>query len=73
MHELTQKKNKHIDEAVIKKLLETFHLVSAEKVLEGNRNTLKRFGIATQELATISESNYGDLILEKVALDDVMK
>ena len=72
-NELTQKKNKHIDEAVIKKFLETFHLVSAEKVLEGNRNTLKRFGITTQELATISEGNYGDLILEKVALVDVIK
>ena len=72
-NELPRKKNIHIDAAVIKKLLGTFHLTSAEKVLEGNRNTLKRFGITTQELATISESNYGDLILEKVALVDIIK
>jgi KEOPS complex subunit Cgi121 len=72
-NELTRKKNTPVDAAVIKKLLGMFHFISAEKVLEGNRNTLKRFGITTQELATISESNYGDLILEKVALVDIIK
>jgi len=73
MNEMTQKKNKRIDEAVIKKFLGMFHLTSDDKVLKGDRNTLKRFGVTDQELSTIPESKYGDLILEKVALVDVIK
>jgi KEOPS complex subunit Cgi121 len=73
MNEMTQKKNKRIDEAVIKKFLRMFHLTSDDKVLKGDRNTLKRFGVTDQELSTIPESKYGDLILEKVALVDVIK
>lgn len=72
-NEMTRKKNKPIDEAVIQKLLEMFHLTSNEKVLKGDRNTLKRFGVTDQELSTIPKSHYGDLILEKVALVDIIK
>ena len=73
VNEMMQKKNKCIDEAVIKKLLRLFHLTSDDNVLKGNRNVLKRFGITDQELSTIHMSNYGDLILEKVALVDIIK
>jgi KEOPS complex subunit Cgi121 len=71
--DMTQNTNRNIDERVIKKILRTFRLTSDEKALEGNRNTLKRFGITDQELFTMPESRYGDLILEKVALVDVIK
>jgi ABC-type sugar transport system substrate-binding protein len=37
------------------------------KVLEGNQNKLKKFGITENELKTVTKSKYGDLILEKVA------
>jgi KEOPS complex subunit Cgi121 len=60
-------------DSVLDKLLQSFHLQRNDKVLEGDRDTLKRFGIADKELRTVSESNFGDLILEKVALVDVIK
>jgi len=72
-NDMAQKTNRRIKKAVIKRLLEMFHLISDDTVLEGNRNTLKRFGITSQELSTLPESNYGNLILEKIALVDVIK
>ena len=72
-NDVTQKTNKPITKAVITKCLVTFHLTLDDKVLEGNKDTLKRFGVTEQELSTIPESHYGHLILEKVALVDVIK
>jgi KEOPS complex subunit Cgi121 len=70
---LNQKRNRTLDKAVIQRLLKRFHLNIDETVLKGDRNTLKRFGITNQELSTIPEEKYGDLILERVALVDVIK
>lgn len=64
--DMTQKIKKHIEKAVIQKLLRTFHLESNENVLEGNRTTLKNFGISDKELSTVPESHYGDLMLRKL-------
>jgi KEOPS complex subunit Cgi121 len=72
-NDVTLKTKSHVEKAMINKLLGTFHLTSDDTVLEGNRSTLKRFGITEQEISTVPESNYGDLILEKVALVDVIK
>jgi KEOPS complex subunit Cgi121 len=63
---------KHI-QTVIRKLLRKFHLTLDNTVLEGDRDTLKKLGITDQEIVTIPESKYGDLVLEKVALVDVIK
>jgi KEOPS complex subunit Cgi121 len=71
--EKSQKKHRQPDDTVIKRLLQTFHLTLDKTVLQGDRTTLKRFGITTQELSTISEEKYGDIILEKIALVDVIK
>ena len=71
--QLKRKPNKKTYDAVVDRLLQTFHLTLDDKVLEGDRDTLKRFGITNQELHTIPESKYGDLILEKVALVDIIK
>jgi len=71
--EKNQKRNRHPDDIIIKRLLHTFHLTLDNTVLQGDRTTLKRFGITTQELSTIPEGKYGDLILEKIALVDVIK
>ncbi|HUT00501.1 MAG TPA: KEOPS complex subunit Cgi121 [Candidatus Thermoplasmatota archaeon] len=70
---LNQKTNRKIDPTVIKNLLKTFHLTIDENAIHGDRTTLKRFGITDQELSTIPETHYGDLILEKVAMVDVIK
>ncbi|MEM0467277.1 MAG: KEOPS complex subunit Cgi121 [Candidatus Thermoplasmatota archaeon] len=44
-----------------------------DKVLEGDYDTLKRFGITDTEIQTVSQEKYGDLILERVALVDIIK
>ncbi|MEA2055045.1 MAG: KEOPS complex subunit Cgi121 [Candidatus Thermoplasmatota archaeon] len=42
-------------------------------VINGNDEFLKKFGIGKKELETVDKSMYGDLILEKVAMVDVIK
>jgi KEOPS complex subunit Cgi121 len=58
---------------VISKLLRVFHLTRDDNVLDGDRDTLKRFGVTDKEIRTVPESKYCDLILEKVAMVDVIK
>jgi len=70
---LKRKPDKKTYEAIVNKLLQMFHLTSDDKVLEGDRDTLKKFGITNKELHTLPQSKYRDLILEKVALVDVIK
>ena len=53
--------------------MSSLNLKRDDKVLEGDVDTLKRFGITEDELSTIPESKYGDLLLEKVALVDIIK
>jgi KEOPS complex subunit Cgi121 len=65
--------NAKTDDDVIKRLLRLFHLTHDDTILEGNRDTLKRFGITDQEIRTLPENKYGDLILEKVAMVDIIK
>jgi KEOPS complex subunit Cgi121 len=44
-----------------------------DKVLEGDENTLRLFGINENELHTVSKEKYGNIILERVALVDIIK
>jgi KEOPS complex subunit Cgi121 len=64
---------KNVDEAVIQRLLQTFQQTRDETVIRGTKETLKRYGITDKELSTVPEDKYGDLILEKIALVDVIK
>jgi KEOPS complex subunit Cgi121 len=68
-----RKGKKSIDKAVIRRILKTFQLTTDEQELKADGETLKRFGITEIELSTIPEEKYGDLILEKIALVDVIK
>jgi KEOPS complex subunit Cgi121 len=70
---VNKQKKSSFDESVIHRLLARFHLTKDDTILEGDRLTLKRFGITDRELSTLPESKYGELILEKVALVDVIK
>ncbi|KYK25004.1 hypothetical protein AYK25_05580 [Thermoplasmatales archaeon SM1-50] len=63
----------NIDETVKEKLLAVVHLSSDDTVIQGDRMTLKRFGITEKELSTVPKKRYGDLILEKIALVDIIK
>ena len=58
---------------IISKFLDNFGFTLDDKVLKGDINTLKKFGIAESEIKTVSEELYGDLILEKVAIVDIIK
>jgi KEOPS complex subunit Cgi121 len=68
-----QKRNRKAYDRIIDKLLDTFHLKCDDIVLEGNIGTLKHFGITAEELRTVPKTRYGDLILERVAMVDVIK
>ena len=57
----------------IKNIMTDFNFIRDHKVLEGDINTLKKFGISTQEIATLKEEKYEDIILEKVAMVDIIK
>jgi tRNA threonylcarbamoyladenosine modification (KEOPS) complex Cgi121 subunit len=62
-----------ITDKVIDELLEKLSLKRDDKVLEGDINTLKKFGLKKSEIKTVSKDKYGDLILEKIALVDIIK
>jgi len=66
-------KNKNFQDKLIDELLIRLKLIRDESVLLGNINKLIRFGIKKEELDTISELEFEDLILEKVALVDILK
>lgn len=54
-------------------LIKLLNLKRDDKVLEGNEDTLRKFGINENELKTVMKARYGDLILEKVAMVDIIK
>jgi KEOPS complex subunit Cgi121 len=68
-----KKGEKFSEKQLIQRLLALFQLTRDEKMPKGNKETLKRFGITDKELSTVPEEKYGDLILERVAMVDVIK
>ncbi len=60
-------------ENLIKKLLESIKFERDDKVIEGDINTLKKLGFKDSEIRTVSKDKYGDLVLEKVAMVDIIK
>ncbi len=68
-----QKDLKNVNEAVVRKLLKTFWFTRDDNVICGDMETLKRFGITKKELSTASKDKYGELILEKIAMVDIIK
>jgi len=44
-----------------------------DTVIKKDDSTLKKFGITEEEIKSVDKSMYGDLILEKVAMVDVIK
>jgi len=62
-----------ISDSLVNDLLKMVSLKRDDKVIEGDINTLKKFGINKKAIATVSEERYGDLILEKVAMVDIIK
>ncbi len=62
-----------IQKRIIDNLIKLLAFRRDDSVLEGNKDTIINFGITQEEIDTVSELKYGDLILEKVAMVDVIK
>ncbi|PNX49952.1 MAG: hypothetical protein BV456_08360 [Thermoplasmata archaeon M8B2D] len=62
-----------ISDRIIDEFLDYVSLKRDDKVLLGNADTLKKFGIKKNEIQTVAEDKYGHLILEKIALVDIIK
>ena len=62
-----------IENSTIDNLIKFIAFRRDDSVLEGNKNKIINFGITEEEIVTVSECKYGDLILEKVAMVDVIK
>ena len=60
-------------ENIMAEFLSEIGFVRDDGVLEGDRETLRRFGVSDREVATVAPDRYGDLVLEKVAMVDVFK
>jgi len=57
----------------IKGVLKQLELEREDKVLEGDVNTLKKFGLKNKEIETVKQEKIGHLILEKIAMVDIIK
>ena len=62
-----------LSDHLVDELLEGFSLVRDDVVLEGDMDTLRKFGINENEIKTVTKAKYGHLILEKVAVVDIIK
>ena len=62
-----------ISDQLVDEFFKQLDLERDDKVLEGNEDTLKKFGISENEINTVKKAKYGDLILEKVAMVDIIK
>jgi KEOPS complex subunit Cgi121 len=62
-----------VSDKIVDEFLDNVSLIRDDKVLVGNLDTLKKFGIKKDEIETVSKDKYGHLILEKVALVDIIK
>lgn len=63
------KKSDIIEKIILKKL----SLEKDDKLLKGDIDTLEKFGLTNDEIATVNKDKYQDLILEKVAMVDIIK
>jgi KEOPS complex subunit Cgi121 len=62
-----------IDKTIQNQLLKTLNLKRNDTVLQGSEETLRNYGITTTEQQTVPPEKYGDLILEKIAMVDIIK
>ncbi len=69
---VTKKGKKHVS-GFIDSLCSKFDLKKNDKLLEGTVDILTRFGITKTEMQTVPKAKYEQLILEKIALVDIIK
>ena len=59
--------------SLINDMLRMLSLVRNDCIIDGDKEVLIRFGISENEIKTVTKANYGKLILEKIALVDIIK
>jgi len=64
---------REIKESVIQELLTLLQLKRDDPVLKGDETTIQLFGISEKETQTVTQHKYQNLILEKVALVNIIK
>ena len=62
-----------ISDQLVDEFLKKLSLVRNDKALEGNKDTLRKFGVNEDEIKTVTKAKYGHLILEKIAMVDIIK
>ena len=65
--------NEHSKIGLINGILGELNLTRDDSVLTGDRSVLERFGIEKEELESVPEPHWGNLVLERVAMVDVIK
>lgn len=65
--------DRELSDNLVGEVLESFSLVRDDSVLEGDMDTLRKFDINENEIKTVAKDKYGHLILEKVAVVDIIK
>jgi len=60
-------------EKIIDIFLKKLDLKRNDNLLKGDINTLKNLGFKDSEIKTVSKDKYSDLVLEKVAMVDIIK
>ena len=70
---LVNNEKSEISNNITNDFLKSLDLKGDDKVLEGNRETLRKFGIKENEIETVTKEKYGYIILEKVAMVDILK
>lgn len=58
---------------LIDEMLKLLSLQRNDTILDGNKSVLKNFGIDKNEIKTVTKDKYGALILEKIAMVDIIK
>ncbi|MBN2066444.1 MAG: hypothetical protein JW771_06515 [Candidatus Thermoplasmatota archaeon] len=66
-------KERHLDATFVDNLLQQLDLARNDAVIDGTEETLHHFGITKKERQTVVKDKYEDLILEKVAMVDIIK
>ena len=69
---LINQKTKSLDN-LANNMFKYLDLTRDDQVLNGDKKTLKKFGISETEIKTVMKTKYGHLILEKVAKVDIIK
>jgi KEOPS complex subunit Cgi121 len=71
-HEGKNIEHKVVD-SLLEEIIDSMSLARDDRVLEADENMLEKFGIMDVERGTVAKNKYRDLVLERVAMVDVIK